>query len=102
MIVISLLKELLHRDGLISALGGRNEQSLEPILQFIFKYISYPQYNTILMDVTNIVLDLYSNVVGKSAVVSELLNKLQKKVRDEIKTQEQMMPVLGLLDSLLA
>jgi U3 small nucleolar RNA-associated protein 15 len=54
--VVCLIKELVHRDALRIALGNRDDISLEPIVQFIGKYICHPRYNSILVDVTNVIL----------------------------------------------
>ena len=36
-VVTSLLREMMLRDGLEIALGGRDEESLEPILLFLIR-----------------------------------------------------------------
>ena len=55
-IVMSMLRELCHRDGLTIALGGRDERGLEPILTFIFKHIGNPAYTRTLMNVSSVIL----------------------------------------------
>ncbi len=97
-----MLKELAYRDGLLIALGGRDERTLEPLLQFLFKYIGHPTYTKTLIEISHLVLDLYASVAGKSLMLSELLHKLQERVKEEIRIQKSMTRVLGLLDSFVA
>ena len=99
---MSLIKELSHRDGLQIALGGRDERSLEPILFFLFKNINNPEYSKTLVDVSTLVLGMYSSVMSQSVLISELLFKLSLKVKEELKVQKSMTRVLGLLESLFA
>ncbi|KAG5460794.1 MAG: UTP15 C terminal-domain-containing protein [Olpidium bornovanus] len=50
--VVSLLQELVHRDGLRAALAGRDDIALEPLAQFIVKNITNPRFTPLLVDVT--------------------------------------------------
>ena len=55
-IIISLLDELILRDGLLSALSRRDDTSLEPILRFLAKHVLNPRYSGLLIDVVHVVL----------------------------------------------
>jgi U3 small nucleolar RNA-associated protein 15 len=55
-VVASMLDELVHRDGIRIAMANRDEDTLEPLLQFVIKHISNPKYATKLIDIGNIVL----------------------------------------------
>jgi U3 small nucleolar RNA-associated protein 15 len=55
-IVVSLLEELIHRDGLRIALGGRDDIGLEPIARFLVKHINNQRYAPLLVTVANVVL----------------------------------------------
>jgi U3 small nucleolar RNA-associated protein 15 len=52
-VVVSLLQELIHRDGLKMAIAGRDDISLEPIVRFVVKHINQPRYVNLLIDVAN-------------------------------------------------
>jgi U3 small nucleolar RNA-associated protein 15 len=58
MLIHAMIDELFHRDGIRIALSGRDEESLEPILLFIQRYITNPAYQTILIDLTNVILGM--------------------------------------------
>lgn len=52
----SLIQELIHRDGLRTALGGRDDVLLEPILRLLLKHITDPRFGEMVSDVANIVI----------------------------------------------
>jgi U3 small nucleolar RNA-associated protein 15 len=90
------------RNGLIIGLSGRDEVTLEPLLSFLVKYITHPNYSSILITVCNVVFDLYAGVVGKSILVDELFVKMRERLREEIDVQKQFFELMGSLDSLMA
>ena len=101
-IVISLLQELMLRGGLRSAIAGRDEDSLEPLLVFITKNIVRPRYTAILVDTLNITLDIYADVAIGSTVLEEAISKINHKIVQEFKVQDRIQQVLGALDMILS
>ena len=101
-VVVSLLDELIQRDGLKIALTGRDENTLEPILTFLIKNVANPRYTHSLVDVANSLLDIYAPVLGKSVHIDELFTKLQRKVQSELNFQKKMCEMLGSLDLLFS
>lgn len=69
LVAISVLEELMYRDGLSNALGARDDTELEPISRFIFKHISNPRYCKLLVKVTDIVLGKFSFIQAKNRFV---------------------------------
>lgn len=55
-ISFSLITELIHQDALRSALSGRDDVLLEPILHLLVRYISDPRFGELACDVATIVL----------------------------------------------
>jgi U3 small nucleolar RNA-associated protein 15 len=53
---MSVIEELIHRDGLRIALSGRDEPLLEPIFVFVVKYITNPRFATTLLQVGEMIL----------------------------------------------
>ena len=52
----ALIQELLYRDGLRSALAGRDDVLLEPILRFLLKYITDPRFGNTVCDVASLII----------------------------------------------
>ena len=101
-VVVSLIMELIRRQGLKIALSGRDEDSLVPVLSFLNKYLCNPRYTPTLIDVTNIILDIYGPKLGQSPKVDDLLAKLQLKIALELKFQKQAFEIMGSLDTIFA
>jgi U3 small nucleolar RNA-associated protein 15 len=80
-VVVSVVEELVQRGGLRIALSGRDHHTLEPILSFAVRQIDNPQYATVVIDLANFILDMYTSVLGQSITVDELFVKLKDKVR---------------------
>ena len=99
---MSLIKELIHRDGLFIALGGRTEATLEPLLSFIHRHLIRPAFAPLLLKVSQAVLDLYEPVALQSMVIHDLLIKLRERLVQEVEAQSRMHQVLGLLKCLMA
>ena len=55
-VTISLIEELIHRDGLRIALSGRDETTLEPILVFLIKHLTNPRYAITLLQMGDMIL----------------------------------------------
>eukprot|EP01116_Phalansterium_solitarium_P012419 TRINITY_DN28684_c0_g1_i1.p1 TRINITY_DN28684_c0_g1~~TRINITY_DN28684_c0_g1_i1.p1 ORF type:complete len:524 (+),score=16.89 TRINITY_DN28684_c0_g1_i1:42-1613(+) len=100
-VVASMITELARRDGLRIALGGRDEVTLQPLLVFLHQHIADPRYSSLAIDITNILLDIYSTVLGRSSEIDKLIAKIQSKVTEEMLFQKQMYELLGAMDCLL-
>lgn len=99
--IMCVLEELGKRRGLKIALSNRNdEESLEPILSFIVKYITRPQYCEVLIGVANMIIDLYGSI-GHSDIIDELLNKLRREVAMECRLQKSVFTLLGHIDAMM-
>jgi len=101
LIVVSLIAELLQRGGLVIALSGRNDEQLEPLVQFLLRHLCNPRYAPLLIDVADQLLDIYSSVLGQSVVIDELFVSLRQQVSDELNLQQQLHGMVGMLDALL-
>ncbi|KAG2185793.1 hypothetical protein INT43_002230 [Umbelopsis isabellina] len=101
-VVVSLLQELIHRDGLKMAIAGRDDISLEPIVRFVVKHINQPRYVNLLIDVANATIDMYSPALGQSPLIDDLISRLRDKVKQEIKFQKDLMQTLASMEMLFA
>jgi U3 small nucleolar RNA-associated protein 15 len=52
----SLIRELIDRDGLRTALAGRDDVLLEPILRLLLKHVTDPRFGELVCDVTSVVI----------------------------------------------
>eukprot|EP00730_Choanoeca_flexa_P016861 TRINITY_DN8049_c0_g1_i2.p1 TRINITY_DN8049_c0_g1~~TRINITY_DN8049_c0_g1_i2.p1 ORF type:complete len:516 (+),score=138.69 TRINITY_DN8049_c0_g1_i2:43-1548(+) len=100
--VASVLQELVERDGLRTALSGRDDVTLQPILRFCLKTLGQPRYTKLIVMVTELLLDIYSGSLGLSPVVDELFQRLAGRLNEEVLLQKEMCGLLGNLELLLS
>jgi U3 small nucleolar RNA-associated protein 15 len=100
-VTLSLIQELKNRNELYNSLESRNDETLMPILKFIIKYIRDNRYTSMLIDLSNAVLDIYSSVVGLSDEVDRLFRIIRKLTIEEINLQKDLMSLKGSIDTLM-
>lgn len=100
-IVMAVLTELRYRSALRAALENRNEQTLQPVLHWVWSKISTTEYTNICVQVAMIVMDLYSKHMGLSQNISDLVNKLHTRVQEEVGRSQQAIMTKGMLELLL-
>jgi len=114
----TVIQELVHRDGLRSALAGRDDVLLEPVLALLVKYVHDPRFGELVCDVGSLVIgmshppprfhhkitrcptEMYSPVLGQSPLIDSWFIRLRKKISLEIKFQQELMKTKGALDML--
>ncbi|KAL6042734.1 U3 small nucleolar RNA-associated protein 15 [Balamuthia mandrillaris] len=101
-VVYSILRELRTRHGLSIAVSGRDEIALQPLLEYLNAHITNPRYAQLLIHTCNLVLDQYMGVIGQSIVTDEMLYKLQRKLKNEIRFEKQLFELMGSLDMLIS
>lgn len=55
----SLVQELIHRDGLKTALSGRDDVLLEPVLSLLLKYVTDPRFGETVCDIATVVIGTF-------------------------------------------
>lgn len=98
-VVVAVLEELGKRRGLTIALSNRDEESLEPVLSFLVRYVTKPRYSCTLIGVAHMVIDIYGDVAGQSETIDELFVKLKNQIREEIEAQKSLLRLIGQLDA---
>ena len=100
-IVMSLIAELEVRNETLNAINVMDETKLSNLLLFINQHIRDPRFAPSLIPFTITVLKYYGQVVGLSETIDNLLRILRKKVNQEIKAQEKLCQLKGVLDMLM-
>lgn len=99
---VAVIMELSRRGTLKNALAGRDEESLAKILNFLLKHITDPRFSRQLVVVGDMLLDLYEQVIPQSPVVERLLQRLMEVLGRESELHQELLQVLGILDTLFA
>ncbi|KAH8105852.1 WD40 repeat-like protein [Cristinia sonorae] len=98
----SLIQELIHRDGLRTALSGRDDVLLEPILRLLLKHVADPRFGEMVCDVAGVVIEIYMSVLGQSPLIDTLFQRLRKKVSAELRFQQDLVKTKGMLEMLFS
>jgi U3 small nucleolar RNA-associated protein 15 len=98
----ALIQELVYRDGLQSALAGRDDVLLEPILRLLLKYVTDPRFGDIACDVAGLIIEMYAPVLGQSPTIDSLFLRLRRKLVAELRLQNDLVKTKGALDMLFA
>eukprot|EP00731_Ephydatia_muelleri_P016638 Em0009g1062a len=100
-VAYSLLQELARRDGLNIAVSGLNEDELCPLLKYLCSNVTNPHYAAFLLDICNLVIDIYGVVTSQSTAVRALFNLLRVKIEKELEFQKNAFQLLGAMDLIL-
>lgn len=98
---LTVLTTLRHRSGLRTALEGRDEVSVLPVLRWVTKYLIDPAYAPVCVDVALHLLDLYGEYVGASAELAVGFKYLLDKVRMEVDKAQCAVMTNGMVESLM-
>ena len=117
----ALIQELVYRDGLQSALAGRDDVLLEPILRLLLKYVTDARFGGLACDVAGLIIgtsssttsittvalyafstEMYAPVLGQSPTIDSLFLRLRRKLVAELRLQNDLVKTKGALDMLFA
>lgn len=100
-VVVAVLEELGKRRGLTISLSNRDEESLEPILAFLVRYVTRPRFTGVLIGIAHSIIDIYGGMAGQSETIDELFGKLKASIRGECQAQKSLLRLMGQLDAIL-
>lgn len=98
--IVTLLTALRHRSAMRTALSGRDDVSLQPILNWTCRNIRNPRYVELCTDSGLLILDLYAAYMGESPQIDALLARLHRTVRNEVDRSQQAWQTKGMLEML--
>ena len=85
-----------------TALQGRDEVTLQPMLRWIIKHIVSPQYQAICVEVAMHLIELYSGNLGLSPEIDNLIRLLHGTVKKEVERAQQAFQAKGMIEMLVA
>jgi len=100
--MVTLVTALRHRSALRTALKGRDETSIMPIMKWLVKYIGHPRYIKVTSEVTLLMIDLYADQFGDSPETEKLFAVLQNRVKQCAGWAQAAQSTQGMLDMLVA
>ncbi|XP_033634778.1 U3 small nucleolar RNA-associated protein 15 homolog [Asterias rubens] len=101
-VTVSVLQELVRRGVIKSALAGRDEKWLRNMIAFLKKHITNSNFSSIIIDITNMLLDIYTPVIGDSDELVSHFKRLQITLMQELQYHSKLLEIKGMLDTVLA
>ncbi|KAL4938468.1 hypothetical protein BDV06DRAFT_200853 [Aspergillus oleicola] len=99
---LTLFSELRHRSALRASLSGRDEVTLQPVVQWVYKSITEPRLVSLSVEVAMNLLDIYSGNLGQSEQIDQMVERLHWRVREEVDFAHRAFETRGMLDMLRA
>uniref|UniRef100_A0A670JQU1 U3 small nucleolar RNA-associated protein 15 homolog n=1 Tax=Podarcis muralis TaxID=64176 RepID=A0A670JQU1_PODMU len=101
-VIVTVFQELNRRGTLKNALAGRDEKQLSVLLSFLIRHVTDARFAPVLINIAEMIIEIYMPVVGQSSVIDRQFLKLQNLIEKEIDLQEELLEVLGMMDALFA
>lgn len=101
-VTVAVMQELNRRGTLENALAGRDERQLSRLLSFLIRHVTDSRFAPVLINVAELVIDIYMPVAGQSAVIDKQFVKLQSIIEQELDYQGELLEVLGMMEALFA
>uniref|UniRef100_A0A182NFN7 U3 small nucleolar RNA-associated protein 15 homolog n=1 Tax=Anopheles dirus TaxID=7168 RepID=A0A182NFN7_9DIPT len=98
--VVALMKELIRRKGLHRALEDRESEYLVKFINFLSRHIGDYRFSPVLVDASNILLDVYEDQMEKFAgtIVGNAFAALAEKLNTEEHLVHEFLHLQGVLD----
>uniref|UniRef100_T1JFR7 U3 small nucleolar RNA-associated protein 15 homolog n=1 Tax=Strigamia maritima TaxID=126957 RepID=T1JFR7_STRMM len=100
--VVAVLKELIARKAIRAAVAGKTPRNLCILLYFLQRHVNDVRFMRVLVDVANIVLDIYSPAATDSRSLRLAWKKLHSKLERGVGYMKQVMSLKGTMEILLA
>ncbi|XP_014244420.1 U3 small nucleolar RNA-associated protein 15 homolog [Cimex lectularius] len=102
-ITVSVFQELIRRKGLHSAIAGKEGKSLLVVLRFLLKYLGDYRFFRVLIDVFNVILDVFEEKLENlSPEVIELFKRLHSRIKEEEALTREMLGLSGVIKMFLS
>ncbi|RMZ90237.1 hypothetical protein DV736_g2505, partial [Chaetothyriales sp. CBS 134916] len=100
MTVFTLLNTLRYRSALRASLQGRNEVTMRPIVTWVLRNISTPTFTKVCVEIAMNLMHLYSRDLADSPALVKHVERLRKRVQDEVERAKQALSTQGMLQLL--
>ncbi|CAL8092690.1 unnamed protein product [Orchesella dallaii] len=99
---VAVIQELIRRDGLKTALAGRQGRQLIRVLRFLVKHLRRQRFMRVLLLVAHTLCDMYAKEVGQDATVDQLFLRLCEEIDGEVLYMTELLELQGSLEMIVA
>ncbi|THG15838.1 hypothetical protein TEA_023861 [Camellia sinensis var. sinensis] len=100
-IVVAVMEELVARKKLLRCVSNLETEELGLLLGFLQKYSTMPKYAGLLLKLAKKVLEMRAEDVRSSDVLKGHIRNLKRSVDEEIRIQQSLQEIQGILSPLL-
>ncbi|KAG7166962.1 U3 small nucleolar RNA-associated protein 15-like, partial [Homarus americanus] len=98
---VGVMQELIRRRGIKTAVAGREVKTLKPLLYFVLKNIRHPAYKKVLMDVANVIIDIYGDTLDENPGLVKHFMQLKEEVAAEMRVAREHISLMGAIQMFL-
>lgn len=98
---VAVIQELIRRDGLKTALAGRQGKQLVRVIRFLLKHLRRQRFMRVLLQVAHTLCDIYAKEVGQDPTVDQMFLRLNDEINAEVIYMTELLELQGSLDVLL-
>ena len=88
---VALFAELIRIGGFQAAVAGNDEVLLKRLFNFLDKYLRHPSYQSVLLNVVSICLDVYADKATEETFISKRLGRIYEQLRSDIAHTKEML-----------
>ncbi|ESQ39445.1 hypothetical protein EUTSA_v10001392mg [Eutrema salsugineum] len=99
--VVAVMEELVARRKLLKCVSNMEEGELGLLLAFLQRYCTVQRYSGLLMGLTKKVLEMRADDIKGKDEFKVLLRNLKREVNQEIKIQQSLLEIQGLIAPLM-
>lgn len=101
-VTISVIQELIRRQALKSSLAGRDEKSVCTVLKFLMKNLCDQRYVATVLDVVEMMLDLYGDLISSSRLLHDIFAQIRSTLTAERELERSALELMGTLDVIMS
>ncbi|KAF7818258.1 protein SLOW WALKER 1 [Senna tora] len=99
--VLAVMEELVARKKLLKCIANIDMGELKLLLMFLHKYSTVPRYSSLLMKLTQKVLEIRADDIRASDSLKSHIRNLKRSVEEEIRVQQSLQEIQGIITPLL-
>jgi len=99
--VLTVLKDLRHRNAMQEALKDRDENTILPIMRWISNRIMDPKLADVCVEVAFQLMELYGHYVEHSELLREEFSTLHRRTRTYVEKSQYAIQLLGALETVM-
>lgn len=98
-IVLTVLEELVQRSVLTLAISHLEPEQLLFLMDFVKSRVSNPKYSKMMLEVSSLLIDMYSCVIGLNKEVDKSFKELKDILEREYELEAGLIALKGMIEA---